>query len=141
MAAKNENFFSMFMSLALAQLAAEQAAIASNTVQPSAFTLLTMMSVLAAEDQGAAFKYLFAQELSRSDGVILGAELEQQLTILGDRNRVALDTLEDALTNSGTTSISLFFGAAHMPGLERELIGSLGFEQTGQGWLTAWHIP
>lgn len=138
MQAKNENFFSMFLSLALAQMAMEQSATSDSL---SSFNLLTVIRALIAEDRANAFKYLFAEELGRSNGVIVGPALEQQLTILGDRNRVALEVLADTLQQATATKISLFYGAAHMPGIERGITDSLGFKKLDQHWLSAWKIP
>ncbi|HAJ76046.1 MAG TPA: hypothetical protein DCM64_06280 [Gammaproteobacteria bacterium] len=140
MLAKNENFFSMFLNLALAQIATEQAALANGT-QSSSFNIISVMNALAAEDKRTAFKFLFAEELGRSGGVIIGAELENQLTLLGDRNSVALQVLQETLADNSNRAISLFYGAAHMPGMERELLQSMGFTKTTQRWLTAWQIP
>lgn len=140
MASKNENFFSMFLSMALAQLASEQAALAEGA-EPSSFTLVAVMNALLAEDQTVAFKYLFAEELGRSDGIMVGPALEQQLTLLGDRNRVALQVLKETLEDDSIRNISLFYGAAHMRGIERELLGAMGFARVGQRWQTAWQIP
>ena len=117
---KNENFFSMFLSLAVAQLASEQAAIEQGEA-PTSFTMLSIVNALMAEDQTAAFKYLFAEELGRTDGIIIGPELEDEITILGDRNLAALEVLEQILENPVNQKISIFYGAAHMPGIEREL--------------------
>ncbi|MDA1370970.1 MAG: hypothetical protein O2971_09445 [Proteobacteria bacterium] len=140
MLAKNESFFSMFMSLALAQIATEQAALAAGA-KPSSFNMISVMNALMAEDRNTAFKYLFAEELGRSEGMIVGPELENQLTILGDRNAVALQVLEDALKDGTNRRVSLFYGAAHMPGMERALTESMGFDQVDQRWLVAWQIP
>ena len=144
MQAKNENFFSMFISLAIVQIASEQAALAEG--EPvSSFNLFSIIRALAADDQVMAFKFLLAEELARSGEIFVGQQLEQQLTILGDRNNAALDVLQQVLreseaSNSSISDISIFYGAAHMPGLERELMYSLGFEYSSQRWLTAWRI-
>lgn len=140
MRSKNENFFSMFFSLALAQMAATQNGAGADA-QLSAFNLLSVTRALVAEDQANAFKYLFAEELGRSDGMNVGPALEQQLTILGDRNRVALKVLTGTLQEIPAGRISLFYGAAHMPGIEREITKSLAFTRTGQRWLSAWRVP
>jgi hypothetical protein len=140
MQAKDESFFSMFFSLAMAQMAAAQNRSADD-VPNSTLSLMVLMRALLADDQANAFKYLFAEELGRSDGVIVGAELEQQLTLLGDRNRVALAVLEETLEQSASTKITLFYGAAHMPGFEREITNSLGFRRVGRRWISAWQIP
>jgi hypothetical protein len=147
MEAKNENFFSMFISLAIAQIASDQAALAAGE-SVSSFNLFSIIRALAADDQVMAFKFLLAEELARGGGILVGQQLEQQLTILGDRNDAALGVLRQVLSeneaiessNSPISNFSIFYGAAHMPGLERELIYSLGFELSSQRWLTAWRI-
>lgn len=59
--------------------------------------------------------------------------------ILGDRNRACLKVL-DAQTKAGKKKIGIFYGAAHFPHMEQELLKS-GYKKTGHRWLTAWDIP
>ncbi len=139
MASNNENFFTMFLNLALAQMAYKQTTSNSNSL--SSFNMLSLLSALNADNQNNVFKYLFARELGRSGGVIVGAELEQQLTMLGDRNDAALRVLREALRNEEYQQISIFYGAAHMPGIEREISSSMGFNRTNSQWQSAWVIP
>ncbi|PCI75389.1 MAG: hypothetical protein COB20_13065 [SAR86 cluster bacterium] len=138
MASKKENFFTMFLNLAMAQIAEQNA---SPNEPLSSFTLLSLINAMNSENQNAALKFLFAQELGRSGGVIVGEELEQQLTLLGDRNKAALRVLGDALQNPDYRRISIFYGAAHMPGIEREISATTGFARTGLRWQSAWVVP
>lgn len=140
MATKDESFFSMFIAMAAAQIAAEQEGIANDSIKPSAFTLVALIDALSADNQAQALKYLIAEELARSGGLALSAEAESGLTILGDRNAVALDVLQTTL-EEGAQDIGLFYGAAHMTGLTRELTDEMGFRFESQRWLTAWAIP
>ena len=138
MASKNENFFTLFLNLAMAQIAERNA---SHDEPLSSFNMLSLLSAMNSENQNAALKYLFAQELGRSGGVIVGEELEQQLTLLGDRNKAALRVLGDALQNPDFRRISIFYGAAHMPGIEREISATMGFARTSLRWQSAWIVP
>ena len=138
MASKNENFFTMFLNLAMAQIAEQNA---SPDEPLSSFTMMSLISAMNSENQNAAVKFLFAQELGRSGGVIVGEALEQQLTILGDRNKAALRVLGEALQNPDFRQISIFYGAAHMPGIEREISATMGFIRTGLSWQSAWMVP
>ena len=138
MASKNENFFTMFLNLAMAQMAEQNAAPDDRL---SSFNMLSLLSAMNSENQNAALKFLFAQELGRSGGVIFGEELEQQLTLLGERNKAALRVLGDALQNSDFRRVSIFYGAAHMPGIEREISATMGFARTGLSWQSAWIVP
>jgi len=138
MASKNESFLSMFLNLAMAQMAQQSA----GSDEPlSTFNMLSVLRAMNAEDQNAAFKYLFAAELGRSGGVIVDAEFEDQLTILGDRNRAALRVLAEVLQDPNNRSISIFYGAAHMPGIERAIRADMGFSRRELRWVPAWTIP
>ncbi len=141
MAAKNESFFTMFLSLAMAEMANEQAAREAGQMSTSAFTYFSLMNAMAAEDRGQAFKYLFASELGRADTLLAQPEAEESLTILGDRNKAALRVLEQTLNDSAAEHLAIFYGAAHMSGLERVITQEMGFKRTGTKWLDAWTIP
>ena len=140
MQSKNENFFSMFLSLALAQSAALQSSGSASSSTP-ALTMMAILNALNAENQNDAFKSLFAEELGRSGGDIVGPVLQEQLTILGDRNKAALNALRDTLLEPQVRTVSIFFGAAHMSGIERELTESMGFDRVEHNWRAAWTIP
>lgn len=138
MASKNESFLTMFLDLAMAQIGEQSTA---GDAPLSSLNMLAVLRAMNAEDSSAAFKYLFAAELGRSGGVMVGAELEQEFTILGDRNAAALRVLGEAIQNPDNQRISIFFGAAHMPGIERAVIADLGFTRIAQRWLPAWTVP
>ena len=140
MQAKGENFLSMFISLALAEMANQQLESATGGSN-SAFNLVSIIDAFSATDQRSAFKTLFAEELARSGGILTDPNLGSQLTILGDRNQVALQVLRDTLGDSARRRLSIFYGAAHMPGIELEIVETFGFTRVSQRWLTAWAIP
>ena len=140
MAAKDESFFSMFVTMATVQMAAEQEGIANNSIAPTALTMASLLRALSSDNQAQALKYLLAEELARSGGLTLSAEVESELTILGERNTAALAALSSSL-KKGSGEIGLFYGAAHVPGLARALINEMGFTLESERWLTAWAIP
>lgn len=74
----------------------------------------------------------------------MGVGDEAQPTVLVDeRNRVALNVLKDVLENKKEDkSIAIFYGAAHLHGMEKILTQEMGFHQVGPPlWRTAWNIP
>lgn len=135
MTVKNENFFTMFLSMALAQMAS------NGTGQVQGVGALQIMAALRADNRRDSLKYLLAEELARSDAISINPALESQLTLLGDRNQIALQRLSETLQDPEIKSISVFYGAAHMTGMEREILQSMGFNKVDQRWLTAWSIP
>ena len=141
MAAKQENFITLFVAMASAQLASEQQARIREDLPASSFTTMALLSALSSEDRSQAVKYLLGKELGRSGSIAIDPAMESQLTLLGVRNEAALSALRNVLEQGQARTISLFYGAAHMAGLERVITGELGFELEERLWLAAWQIP
>ncbi len=58
--------------------------------------------------------------------------------IIGDRNAKCLEVLEQQVA-AGKKNIGIFYGAAHFPDMERQLVAK-GYEQVSRKWLTAWRV-
>lgn len=87
---------------------------------------LKMKQVLAAQ---------FAQTGSLDQA--LGGPLNQLLVV--DRNAAALKVLQKQIA-AGKKRIGIFYGAAHLPDLEKHLIEDFGLVRESQQWLTAWDL-
>jgi len=62
-----------------------------------------------------------------------------QSVIVGDRNAKCLKVLDNQI-KAGKKKIGIFYGAAHFPAMEKELL-KRGYKKTSHRWLTAWDIP
>jgi len=58
--------------------------------------------------------------------------------ILDKRNGVVCDRIKELTELGEPTHIGVFYGAAHLPGMEEYLLEELGYELTGEQWITAW---
>ncbi len=59
-------------------------------------------------------------------------------TILNDRNAAALKKLQEALSGQPhAKSIALFYGAAHLSEMEKQLVGEFNYRPAGSRWLTS----
>lgn len=67
----------------------------------------------------------------------MGARLQEVL--LHKRNAIALVRVQEALRRPEVRSVAVFYGAAHMAGLEEGLAG-LGYTRANAEWLRAWHV-
>ena len=136
MAERNDSFMRTFMALARATPQDPDPDSTGNSQTAGAMSIL---QALQSDDSAAALKYLFAQELPRMESLDLAGQLEQELTILGARNARAISVLNRELQEDGNSHIALFYGAAHMPGLARDL-RAMGYEEISTRWLTAWAL-
>lgn len=139
---KGETLFTAMLNLALEEMAYQQAqATRTGNQTARAPDILELIRVFNSSDRRNGIKFLLARALADSGGGFAqrqggGADS----TILDDRNAVALETLVETLRDSSHTEISIFYGAAHMNGLERG-ISELGFEKVSQRWIDAWQMP
>ncbi|MFN0059202.1 MAG: hypothetical protein ACKVX7_12140 [Planctomycetota bacterium] len=98
-----------------------------------------MMRAFSGNDLSRGLKLLFAQELQNMELMLAGIEPDgKDSVIVGERNKVAMRVLERELKNK-PQRVGIFYGAAHMVDMEARLI-ALGFEKTGEEWLSAWTI-
>lgn len=58
--------------------------------------------------------------------------------IIGDRNAKCLEVLDQQVA-AGKKNIGIFYGAAHFPDMERQLLEG-GYKQVSRKWLTAWRV-
>jgi hypothetical protein len=91
-------------------------------------------------DVGAPeLKIARARALADFEPLIEKIETGDGTVVISARNRVAAGKALDALAG-GHRDIAVFFGAAHLAGIEEVLVGEHGFRRTGLAWTTAWKV-
>ncbi len=60
--------------------------------------------------------------------------------LLTKRNDIVTRRVKEQMAKLGAKdSIAIFYGAAHLPGIEKDLIEKLGYKRAGTRWLSAWN--
>lgn len=141
MQAKGENLLSAFLALVTAELANPEQAQQLGRSRLAQLSFAELWRLLSSPARQQVLRYLLGESLALTGGSLAApAPGSPPLTLLDDRNRAALDGLRATLSRSDMGLISVFFGAAHMPGLEAGVL-DLGFEPHQQRWLTVWQAP
>jgi hypothetical protein len=111
---------------------------AGDSKSPDAFELL---AALTSADSQRRLKLLFARELEDIEKVMAGIEegTEGGSVIIVERNKAALRALRKGL-DAGKKKFGIFYGAGHLPDMEKRLIQEFRLHRTGQEWLTAWDV-
>ena len=129
-----EGFLDMMIKQMLNDMTNPEKAMANQG--PSMFEI---MDALGAPDRARRLKLIFAEQLSNVE------DLMQQLTggepsvILDERNEAAFEVLDRRL-DAGEDSLGVFYGAAHLKGMD-DLLRERGFRRVGEPeWLTAWDM-
>jgi hypothetical protein len=60
-------------------------------------------------------------------------------TLVTERNKKALDVLRRQI-KSGKRRLAIFYGAAHMEDMARQLESEFGLQRSGTTWVVAWDL-
>lgn len=126
---KGESFFKLYQKALRAQLTVG----IDKKAEPKGSQLL-----LALLGDSSGLKVAMARMLSSADTLLDAIEGEEGTVILSGRNVVALRVLEKEVAG-GKKNLGLFYGAAHFADMEARLL-KMGYERTGERWMTAWDI-
>ncbi|BAT05265.1 uncharacterized LOC4345464 [Oryza sativa Japonica Group] len=96
------------------------------------------LEALSRLDFGAALKIFLAKQLT-SDFTSMTSPIEEKSVIIGERNRVATEKIQEAI-NHGYKRIAVLYGGGHMPDLGRRLREELNMVPADVQWVTAWSI-
>jgi hypothetical protein len=86
-------------------------------------------------------KLVFARLLADSEELLEGKMFGENNAIIHGRNEVALKKLKEVLADPAKKRVSIFYGAGHMPSMERDLKEDWKATLTGETWLPAWTMP
>jgi hypothetical protein len=99
-------------------------------------TLSDLIRIFTDPDGARQAKLILARQFSDIDSVVSGLN---GTVLLTERNKAAVAALKQSIA-AGKKNIAIFFGAAHMPGIQ-ERLQDMGFHQTDLQWHTAWNLP
>jgi hypothetical protein len=97
-----------------------------------------MIHVLTRPDMERQIKVVIARQLGEMDMSASGLDGPQGSVILTERNKAAIQTLQDTIA-TGKKNIAIFYGCAHMPDQAKRL-EDLGFMPVSTQWRVAWDL-
>lgn len=100
--------------------------------------LVKLLEILVREDSADDLKRMIGREFDSMENLIAGLEAGDGTVIITERNRIALEVMQAQL-KKGKQRLAIFYGAAHLPVMEKELI-KLGFTKTKTEWVKAWSM-
>ncbi len=113
--------------------------IALQSKDPAGSNDARFFAAFFAKDRATQLKRVMAEEFERSLALPSVLEGPDGSTIITVRNRRAVDELEEQL-GLGKKRVAIFYGAAHLPDLERQLHERFGLKSVETTWLVAWKI-
>jgi hypothetical protein len=114
-------------------------AMAQQNRDPSGSSDMRILFALFAKDRELRLKRIMAEQFEDLEGTIAALEGPNGSTIISERNKRALEVLEEQF-NAGKRRIGIFYGAGHLPDLERRLIDDFGLKRAKVRWVEAWDL-
>lgn len=129
---RGESFFSMFLRMFKQSLAAQ----AGRENGPSD---VDMLIALVAKDRAFRLKRLMAEQFEDLEGAMSALDGPDGSTIITERNKKALEVLRKQI-DQGKRKLAVFYGAGHLPDMEKRLLSDFGLKRGSQQWLVAWSL-
>lgn len=100
-----------------------------------------LFAAFFAKDRAKQLKRVMSTQFGDLEGTMSVLEGEKGSTIIGERNRKALEVLRQELAD-GKKRIGIFYGAGHLPDMEKKLAEEFGLypDSASIRWLTAWDM-
>lgn len=130
---RGENLLTLFVSAMQAQMNSGAHRAAARELDTFA-----LIRILLSEDSAAEFKKALARSFDQMEAMTAAMEGSRGTAVLSGRNGIVLKKLTDVLANRRQKRIAVFYGGAHMPGIEASLIKELKATASGEEWLAAW---
>jgi hypothetical protein len=129
---RGESFASM-MLMSLMKALTDPGAVRQFDDEPT-----DMVELMTRPDGERQVKLLLARHLGDFEREAMGMNMLNGTVILTERNKAVMKALDESLS-AGNENIAIFYGAAHMPDLSKQL-EERGFKPTKTRWRAAWDV-
>src|SRR5688572_21221020 len=100
-----------------------------------------LIRILMSKDSAAEFKIVLAKMFDQAESMTTIMEGKEGSALLSGRNDVVIKKIIEVLANKAKQRIAVFYGAAHMPGIEGMLLKNMKAIAAGEEWLSGWTMP
>jgi hypothetical protein len=98
-----------------------------------------LFAALFAKDRALSLKRLLAEQFQQSGDALAALEGPRGSTLISGRNTVATDVLRKEIA-AGKKRLAIFYGAGHMPDLQKRLRDDFAMKPVNTRWLVAWNM-
>ena len=133
---RGETAATLFVRAMKAQMNGELNSSAANELDT-----LGLIRILMSKDSATEFKKALAKNFDQMESMTAAMEGNDGSVVLSGRNAVVSKKIGEVLANRKQRRIAVFYGGAHMPGIETALIRDLKAKTSGEEWLAAWTMP
>jgi hypothetical protein len=113
--------------------------IAQQSKNTSRSSEMDLLMALFDKNRALTLKRVMAEQFEDMEGAMASLEGPGGSTLITERNKVALKVLAEQIA-AGKKRIGIFYGAGHMPDMEKRLVADLGAQRDAERWLVAWDL-
>jgi hypothetical protein len=131
---RGESFVELFfrmMGQGIAQQSRQQAQGKS--------TDLALITAMFAEDRAMRLKKVMAEQFEDMEQMMVGIDGPDGTTLITGRNQAALKVLRKNI-DDGKKRLGIFYGAGHLPDMDKRLREEFNLQPVEVRWLTAWDM-
>ena len=133
---RGESMMTLFFRAMKAQLSGE-----IDTTAMGDLDTFGLIRILMSKDSAAEFKKVLAKMFDQSESMTAIMEGPEGSAILSGRNEVVVKKITEVLGDAKKQRVAVFYGGAHMPGIEGTLLKEMKAKAAGEEWLAAWTMP
>jgi hypothetical protein len=98
-----------------------------------------MLLALFSKNKTLRLRRAMAEQMQNMEGGMIMFEGKDGSTIINHRNAKAMEVLRREI-ESGKKKVAVFYGAGHLPDMQRRLESDFRMQRAGQFWLDAWKL-
>jgi hypothetical protein len=98
-----------------------------------------MLMAMFSNNRTQRMRRLMANQMQQIENGMVMFNGKEGSTIIEHRNAKVMDVLRKEL-NSGKKHVGIFYGAGHLPDMQRRLTSDFQARRAGQNWLKAWEL-
>ena len=100
---------------------------------------IRMLVAMMSNNREMRLRRIAAEQMKKMEAGMIMFEGKEGSTIIDHRNSKAMEVLRREI-NGGKTRLALFYGAGHLPDMERRLMSDFQMKRGGQYWMDAWKL-
>ncbi|MHB1033896.1 MAG: TraB/GumN family protein [Pirellulales bacterium] len=114
-------------------------AMAQQSKNPTKSSDLELLMALFNKNRALMLKRAMAEQFEDLEGAMGAFNGPDGSTIITERNKVVMAALTKQLA-AGKKRIGIFYGAGHLPDMEKRLDADFGLGRIEERWLVAWNL-
>lgn len=100
---------------------------------------MSMLMAMFSKNKEIKMRRMFADQMQNMEAGMIMFEGKDGSTIIDHRNAKCMEVLEREIED-GKKNLAIFYGAGHLPDMQRRLMSNFKMKRAGQNWLQAWSL-